>query len=454
MDFLEGVLATLTAFEENNSISPGYFESYSGEIELVVKKKELDLSKIPSYDSDFFHFSYRPTCLEEFIGQKKAKELIKIAVRRHEIFNEPIHVFLTGEKGHGKTTLAKIISNMLNGEFFYCTSSQLESVDGFTEILQKMHFSIKYPVLFVDEIHTLNPNLIEEYFYTLLEDFRIGNKRIRPFTLIVATTEEDILANKLSPFLDRFSVRVHLERYSIEDIYFILQEYQKKFLEYFEQKKREREEFLKRDDPTIRERVEKFIEESIFPFYLVDKIERKSHQLIQSILRIHTKYRKEIWDFTKEELRELAKTEEGKQLKLLLMKEWVEQEEEKENIRPLSEGELRKIAKNSRLTPRIAINLLKSALVSSVETTLKANRIIKDGLTDIDLKVLLLLAESERPIGEEAIAFSVGISRSKYRTLYEPYLMKEGFIIRTLRGRKITEKGIKLLEELGEELEK
>jgi len=406
---------------------------------VVIKKDEPDLSRIPDWKGEgFFHFSYRPQTFKEFVGQEKAKRLLRTAIRRHKVFNEPIHIFLQGLKGHGKTTLAKIIANELDGYFIYRTASQLENTDVFTQTLEEIYLAERYPVLFLDEIHTLDNRIIEQYFYSLMEDFRIGDKNIRPFTLICATTEEDLIARKLPPFLDRFSVVVNLERYSVDDIYLIIKQYQEKFLEWYRNKIDEKRKLFSDEE------IEKYAV-LLFKEY-VNKIRKKSHELVRQIAKIQVKYQKDFWTFTDEEYKELAKTDEGIKLASLIAEDWMREN----NLTPkaLNDNELKIIAKNSRLTPRIAINYLKSALVSSVDEVLEANRIIKDGLTDIDLKILRTLKESRRPVGEEALAYSAGLTRSKYRSLYEPYLILEGYVVRTLRGRIITDKGIKLLEEL------
>lgn len=439
-ELLKFVLGLDITEEEGNQ----EIEEVSQPEKVIIEKDEFDLSQLPDWQGEkFFHFSYKPQTFREFIGQKRAKELLKTAIRRYKVFNEPIHIFLQGLKGHGKTTLAKIIANELDGYFIYRTASQLENTDVFVQTLKEIYLAEKYPVLFLDEIHTLDTKIIEQYFYSLMEDFRIGNKNIRPFTLICATTEEDLIARKLPPFLDRFSVVVNLERYSVDDIYLIIKQYQKKFLEWHRSKIEEKRKLFSDEE------IENYAV-LLFKEY-VNKIKKKSHELVRQIAKIQVKYQKDFWTFTDEEYKELAKTDEGIKLASLIAGDWMREN----NLTPkaLNDNELKIIAKNSRLTPRIAINYLKSALVSSVDEVLEANRIIKNGLTDIDLKILKTLKESKGPVGEEALAYTVGLTCSKYRNLYEPFLVLEGYITRTLKGRKITSKGKKILEELEENLD-
>ena len=418
------------------------------DVSLIVKKNELDLSDIPDYTHSTFKFAYRPQNLKEFIGQEKAKQLVELALKRHKVLEESVHIFLSGAKGHGKTTLAKIICNEMNGCFFYRTGAQLENLEEFARVLKTMYYADKYPVLFIDEVHTLPTEIIEEYLYTLMEDFRIGNKSLREFTLICATTEEDVLAKKLPPFMDRFNILINLEPYNYKDIYKIIYQYQEKFLNYYNQQNKKLleniDEFLKNleVDTKSQKEFEDYIDTETSVYKMAFKRKYwKDKRIPILIAEIGKQKGKEIFYFTNDELRQLGKTENGKKLKEMIVKELVNEYLKEKEIKAMQEKDLETISKNSRLTPRIAINLLKSSLVGGVEFALRANRIIKEGLTDIDFKILETLANSTKPIGEEALALTIGLTRSKYRDLYEPYLLSQGYIRRTLRGRIITEKG-------------
>lgn len=105
------------------------------------------------------------------------------------------------------------------------------------------------------------------------------------------------------------------------------------------------------------------------------------------------------------------------------------------------------IAENAKNTPRIAISLLLKNLVEpNIFKVLHSSDIIKEGLTSIDFKILGNLLASAKPIGAEALAQSVKINKQDYLMLYEPYLVGQGYVIRSTRGRTIGEEGKKLIQ--------
>jgi Holliday junction DNA helicase RuvB len=108
------------------------------------------------------------------------------------------------------------------------------------------------------------------------------------------------------------------------------------------------------------------------------------------------------------------------------------------------------ISRNVRYTPRLAISLFDYFVASgSLERVLKMNRIIKDGLDDIDIRILKNLNDTNgKPIGAEAISIIANMTRQEYQELREPYLIRQGLISRGTRGRLILDKGKLLLQEL------
>jgi Holliday junction DNA helicase RuvB len=104
------------------------------------------------------------------------------------------------------------------------------------------------------------------------------------------------------------------------------------------------------------------------------------------------------------------------------------------------------ISNNSRGIPREAIALLLKQLVTKdIKKVLKQNKIIKDGLTDIDFKILKVLAQNEKPMGANYLSQAVSVPQADYEAIYERYLVEEGLICRQARGRTITNKGKELL---------
>lgn len=104
------------------------------------------------------------------------------------------------------------------------------------------------------------------------------------------------------------------------------------------------------------------------------------------------------------------------------------------------------ISNNCKYNPRIAIGLLESCIVEqNINKVLKSNNIIISGLTNVDIKLLRCLNESEKPLGVNNLALSCGITDKEYTKIYEGYLLEFGYIKRVSRGRIITELGKELL---------
>jgi holliday junction DNA helicase RuvB len=168
--------------------------------------------------------SLRPTRFEEFIGQKKNTENLKIFIRSAKMRNVPLdHVLLAGPPGLGKTTLAMIISRELEVNLKATSAPVIEKAGDLASILTSLE---ENDVLFIDEIHRLSP-AIEEILYPALEDRSIdivigqgvGARSIKlnlaPFTLIGATTRTGLLTAALR---DRFGINMRLEYYSIDEL--------------------------------------------------------------------------------------------------------------------------------------------------------------------------------------------------------------------------------------------
>lgn len=305
----------------------------------------------------------RPRTFDEYIGQPKLKEAMKLYIKAAESRNETMdHILLYGPPGLGKTSLAYVVANEMKRNIKITSGPVLEKSGDLASILTSLEDG---DVLFIDEIHRLNTN-VEEILYPAMEDGEIdiligkghGAKSIRidlpRFTLIGATTN----AGKLSrPLLDRFGITYRMEFYEDVDL----------------------EKILKRG---------------------------------ANILNIS-----------------------------------------------YTEKAIEIMAKRSRGTPRLANRLLKRArdyaLVKgngemdekSVNGILDMLEIDDFGLDNMDRNILYKMIENYNggPVGLETLSLLLGEDKRTVEEVYEPYLIKQGLIKRTHRGRMVTEKAYKHL---------
>ena len=180
-------------------------------------------------DDKSFELKLRPKWLGEFIGQEKAKEQLGIALTAAKSRGEALdHVLLFGPPGLGKTTLATIIANEMDVGFQQTSGPALQIQGDLTAILTNLR---DRQVLFLDEIHRLQP-VLEEKLYTALEDYKldiiIGQgpaarthvMEIKPFTFIAATTRPGLLS---SPLRSRFGILLRLEFYTEDELRYIVE---------------------------------------------------------------------------------------------------------------------------------------------------------------------------------------------------------------------------------------
>ena len=169
-------------------------------------------------------FSLRPHTLEEYIGQEKAKEILKIYIDAAKLRGDCLdHILLWGPPGLGKTTLAGIIASELGVNFRVTSGPAIEKQGDLAALLTNL---AEGDVLFIDEIHRLSRN-IEEILYPAMEDFQLdiiigkgpAARSIRlplpRFTLIGATTRQGQLTQ---PLRDRFGIPLKLELYTPEEL--------------------------------------------------------------------------------------------------------------------------------------------------------------------------------------------------------------------------------------------
>lgn len=306
----------------------------------------------------------RPLSFKDFTGQQKIVDNIKVFVQAAKKRNEPLdHVLLHGPPGLGKTTLSHIISNELESNIKVTSGPVLDKPSDLAGLLTNLE---PQDVLFIDEIHRLNP-IVEEYLYSAMEDFRIDimldsgpNARsvqigLNPFTLIGATTRAGLLT---SPLRARFGINARLEYYDSE---------------------------------------------------LLTSIVKRSAGILET---------------------------------------------------PIEADAAHEIARRSRGTPRIANNLLRrtrdfaqikgngTITMPIAQMALKALDVDENGLDEMDNRILTTIIEKFKggPVGLTTIATAVGDEAETIEEVYEPFLIQEGYVKRTSRGREATELAYKHLK--------
>jgi Holliday junction DNA helicase RuvB len=299
----------------------------------------------------------RPLSFEDFTGQGKIVENLKVFVGAARKRGEALdHVLLHGPPGLGKTTLSHIVANELKANLKITSGPVLEKPSDLAGLLTNLE---KFDVLFIDEIHRLNP-VVEEYLYSAMEDYRIDimldsgpNARsiqigLNPFTLIGATTRAGLLT---SPLRARFGINARLEYYNAE---------------------------------------------------LLTSIIKRSAKILET---------------------------------------------------PIEDIAAYEIARRSRGTPRIANNLLRRTrdfaqvkgdgkiTLPIAQIALNALDVDENGLDEMDNRILLTIVEKFNggPVGISTIATACGEEAETIEEVYEPFLIQEGYLKRTSRGREATE---------------
>ncbi len=175
-----------------------------------------------------FELSLRPTHLGEYIGQKRATDNLRVFIRAAKGRREALdHVLLTGPPGLGKTTLANIVANEMGAEIRSTSGPVIERAGDLAALLTNLR---EGDVLFIDEIHRLNP-AIEEVLYPAMEDYQLDlmigqgtaarsiKLDLPKFTLVGATTRAGLIT---APLRGRFGIVFHLDFYKHDELELIV----------------------------------------------------------------------------------------------------------------------------------------------------------------------------------------------------------------------------------------
>ncbi|HEX4476342.1 MAG TPA: Holliday junction branch migration DNA helicase RuvB [Polyangiaceae bacterium] len=309
-------------------------------------------------DDDRFDRLFRPTTLDDFVGQQKHKENLRVYVEAARKRGEPLdHILLSGPPGLGKTTLAHILAHEMGVQLFVTSGPAVEHKGALTSTLTRLG---RNDILFIDEIHRLSAP-VEETLYPAIEDFRIDvvtgdgpyaesiRIDVKPFTLIGATTRAGLLTE---PMHERFGVTLRLDFYPVADL---------------------------------------------------ERIVMRNAKLLGI---------------------------------------------------PCDPAGAHALAERSRGTPRVANRLLRrvrdfaevqgTGVIDSAIVGITCERLEIDagGLDDMDRRLLRVLIDHYQggPVGVETLAAALAEPRDTIEDVYEPYLLQQGFLGRTPRGRVANKK--------------
>lgn len=189
-----------------------------------MKRERIISPEGAGHEEEKAFLSLRPTRLDEYIGQKNLVEKLRLSITAARNRGEPHeHILFHGPPGLGKTTLAHILAREMEANIISTSGPTLTRSGDLMGVLTNLQ---RGDVLFIDEIHRLNP-VVEEFIYPALEDFKVEflidkgafsraiNMPLQQFTMIGATTRVGLLS---APLRDRFGIYHHIDFYEVEEL--------------------------------------------------------------------------------------------------------------------------------------------------------------------------------------------------------------------------------------------